>query len=230
MVYPLLVLKRHRFLDTTRHAWVAAGLVAAAAGGACRSARSESGPAIVQPGAPGQPTQTISAAAAADVSHVQATDADIKFMQGMIGHHAQALEMTALLATRTESDDMRKLAKRIELSQADEIKMMQNWLRAHGQPAPSEHEHHMHPGMLMPGMLTPEQMDELAAASGQAFDRLFLKYMIRHHDGALVMVHDLFATPGAAQDSDIFGFASDVDADQRMEIERMGAMLKELDK
>jgi len=187
-------------------------------------------PTLVQPGAPGEPSRPITPGQATDLSQVQYTGADIKFMQGMIGHHAQALEMTDLLATRTASDDMRKLAKRIELSQADEIKMMQEWLRRHGQEVPSGHEHHMHAGMLMPGMLTPEQMEELGAARGQAFDRLFLRDMIRHHDGALVMVHDLFATPGAAQDSDIFAFASDVDADQRMEIERMGIMLKELDK
>lgn len=230
LVYPWRVRDMCRFRDSRFPFWMLVGLAAAAAGGGCRSARPEAGPALVQPGAPGQPSQTISAAAAADLSHVQATEADVKFMQGMIGHHAQAIEMTALLATRTESEDMRKLARRIELSQADEIKMMQAWLRAHGQEVPSEHDHHMHPGMLMPGMLTPEQMAELAAARGPAFDRLFLKYMIRHHDGALVMVHDLFATPGAAQDSDVFAFASDVDADQRMEIERMGAMLKELEK
>jgi len=221
-VYPLTVVKSSKYIF---------GIVLSAALlTGCRSASQTSGPAIVQPGAPGQSTRPISEAKATDLSHVQATAADIKFMQGMIGHHAQAIEMTTLLATRTESDDMRKLAKRIELSQADEIKMMQEWLRNHGQAAPSEHEHHMHPGMLMPGMLTPEQMEQLAAARAAAFDKLFLQFMIRHHDGALVMVHDLFATPGAAQDSDIFAFASDVDSDQRMEIERMGAMLKELEK
>jgi uncharacterized protein (DUF305 family) len=221
----LLVLNRSLYAPVT-----AVLIVSVAAG--CRSGApaGAAGPALVQPGAPGQPTQNISPAKATDLSRVQATPADIAFMQGMIGHHAQAIEMTNLLATRTESDDMRKLAKRIELSQADEIKMMQEWLRNHGQAAPSEHEHHMHPGMLMPGMLTPEQMEQLAAARAAAFDKLFLQFMIRHHDGALVMVHDLFATPGAAQDSDIFAFASDVDADQRMEIERMGAMLKELEK
>src|SRR4029079_7219080 len=138
--------------------------------------------------------------------------------------------MTALLATRTGSDDMRRLAKRIELSQADEIKMMQRWLQLRGQAVPGEHDHHMHGAVLMPGMLTPEEMDELAAAKGPAFDRLFLRFMIKHHDGALVMVKDLFASPGAAQESDIFAFASDVDSDQRMEIERMGAMLKEMEK
>ncbi|HTK30178.1 MAG TPA: DUF305 domain-containing protein [Vicinamibacterales bacterium] len=205
-------------------------VLAASLAAGCRTTRPADGPAIVQPGAPGQAPHVISAATATDLSHVQATPADVKFMQGMIGHHAQALEMTALLATRTGSDDMRRLAKRIELSQADEIKMMQRWLELRGQAVPGEHDHHMHGAVLMPGMLTPEEMDELAAAKGPAFDRLFLRFMIKHHDGALVMVKDLFATPGAAQESDIFAFASDVDSDQRMEIERMGAMLKEMEK
>lgn len=168
-------------------------------------------------------------AAAAAVTP-KSTDADVKFMQGMIHHHAQALDMTDLLKTRTSSDDMRKLGQRIELSQADEIKMMQKWLEAHGQEAPSEHAHHMAGAPMMPGMLTPEQMDKLAAAKGTAFDRLFLEFMIQHHQGALTMVKELFAMPGAAQDSDVFAFASDVDADQRMEIARMSNMLKELQK
>jgi uncharacterized protein (DUF305 family) len=146
-------------------------------------------------------------------------------MQGMIGHHAQALEMTALLQSRTASDDMRKLAQRIEVSQSDEIKMMQHWLEARGQPVPDPHAHHAHGAALMPGMLTPEEMARLANAKGDAFDRLFLQFMIKHHEGALTMVKDLFATPGAGQESEIFAFASDVDADQRMEIDRMGAML-----
>ena len=184
----------------------------------------------MQPGAPGQSSHTIDAAKAADLSRVQYTPADVKFMQGMIGHHAQAIEMTDLLATRTSSDDMRKLAHRIELSQADEIKMMERWLEARGQAVPSEHAHHMHGATLMPGMLTPEEMSHLADAKGPEFDRLFLEYMIKHHDGALTMVKELLATPGAAQESEMFGFASDVDADQRMEIDRMSAMLREFQK
>ena len=156
------------------------------------------------------------------------TAADVAFMQGMIGHHAQAVEMTDLLKTRTHSDDMRKLAKRIEVSQTDEIRRMQEWLRSRGAPLPDPHAHHAPGAALMPGMLTPAEMAQLAAASGPEFDKLFLELMIKHHEGALIMVRQLFASPGAAQDSDIFAFASDVDADQRMEIQRMAAMLKEL--
>ena len=146
-------------------------------------------------------------------------------MQGMIGHHAQAIEMTALLYTRTNRADMKLLAERIDVSQADEIKMMKQWLEARGLEIPSEHAHHMG-GPLMPGMLTAEQMTKLAAAKGDEFDRLFLEAMIFHHEGALTMVAKLIATPGAAQGGEIYDFASHVDTDQKMEISRMTALLK----
>jgi uncharacterized protein (DUF305 family) len=196
---------------------------------ACRSASADQSAPIVQPGAPGHSSRVISAAAAARPGPAHSA-ADLKFMQGMIGHHAQAIEMTDLLATRTRSDSMKKLAQRIEVSQADEIRMMREWLTGRGAALPSEHAHHGSGAALMPGMLTPEEMSRLAAASGPAFDQLFLEYMIKHHEGALVMVKELFAAPGAAQDAEIYAFASDVNADQRMEIARMAAMLKELQK
>jgi uncharacterized protein (DUF305 family) len=148
-------------------------------------------------------------------------------MQGMIGHHAQAVEMTDLVNSRTASDAIRKLAQRIQVSQTDEIKMMERWLSARGEEVPSAHAHHAMGATLMPGMLTREEMDHLSAAKGRVFDRLFLEGMIKHHEGALVMVKELFSVPGAGQDSDIFAFASDVDADQRAEIDRMRSMLKE---
>jgi uncharacterized protein (DUF305 family) len=209
--------------------------VVMAAGVGCRSAGAASPPSggghsapIVQPGAPGESSRVIPPETVADLPRPTFTEADVKFMQGMIGHHAQAIEMTDLLRTRTNSEAMKKLALRIELSQADEIKMMQHWLEAHGQGVPGPHAMHMPGATLMPGMLTPEEMNRLAAATGIAFDRLFLEGMIKHHTGALTMVKDLLSTPGAGQDAEIFAFASDVDADQRMEIERMEAMLKEL--
>lgn len=210
----------------SRHLVLLALLVAA--GAACRPARVTSRPPIVQPGAPGQPSRVIAADRAADLSAIRHTEADVRFMQGMISHHAQALEMTRLVADRTASDDLRKLALRIELSQADEIRMMQQWLGDRGEAVPGVPAHHAPGAALMPGMLTAEERDRLAAARGTPFDRLFLELMIKHHAGALVMVEELFAQPGAGQDSEIFTFASDVVADQRMEIERMGAMLKEL--
>lgn len=209
-------------------------LLAAAAAG-CRTGASAQvppagAPPIVQPGAPGQPGRVVTAAEAADISRVQHTEADVRFMQGMIGHHGQAIEMTALVAARTGSEGMRKLAQRIEISQADEIGMMREWLQARGEALPDPHAMHVHGATLMPGMLTPPEMETLAAAKGVEFDRLFLAGMIKHHDGALIMVRELFSTPGAGQESEIFAFASDVDADQRMEIQRMAAMLKELEK
>ena len=192
---------------------------------------------LVQPGAPGQPTHDISAADARDLSKVGYTSADVTFMQGMIHHHAQAVEMVELLKTRTRSEAMKTLGLRIELSQQDEMKMMRHWLQARGQDAPDPQAHAGMAGMsmgadnpMMPGMLTPDEMRQLAAATGTDFDRLFLKGMIKHHGGALTMVKELFATAGAAQDGNIFAFASDVDADQRMEINRMSAMLEELGK
>lgn len=185
---------------------------------------------LIQPGAPGQANRTVGEAQATDLSQVRHTEADVKFMQGMIGHHAQALEMVALLDTRTRSEDMKRLALRIRISQDDEIVMMKRWLTVRGAALPDEHAHHMHGATLMPGMLTQDEMAKLAAATGPAFDALFLEYMIKHHEGALSMVKDLFATPGAGQEGDIFAFASDVDADQAMEISRMGAMLRELRK
>ncbi len=199
-------------------------LLLGAAGAACRSASGAGGTAIIQPGAPGQANRTISTADATDLSKVQATPADIKFMQGMIGHHAQAIEMTALIPERSQRREMLLLGQRISVSQADEMEMMKTWLLKRGQEIPSEHAHHM-PGGMMPGMLTDEQMQELAAAKGEAFDQLFLKGMIQHHQGAIDMVDELFKTPGAGQEGDINAFAADVDSDQRMEINRMRALL-----
>ena len=210
---------------------IAAILLTAAAGASCRSAAPAAAkPQITQPGAPGQPSKVIGAAQASDLSQVQYTGADIKFMQGMIGHHAQAVEMVALVPSRAASDDLRKLALRIDVSQKDEMNMMREWLQARGQQIPDPRAHHMMGDTLMPGMLTPEEMARLPYAKAVAFDRLFLEGMIKHHTGAITMVHDLFATDGAGQTPDIFSYASDVDADQRMEIDRMGSMLKELPK
>jgi uncharacterized protein (DUF305 family) len=205
-------------------------VAALAALSGCRTSSTRGAPPIVQPGAPGQPSHVVSAPQATDLSRVQFTKADVAFMQGMIGHHQQAIDMTALIPTHSSSADLRKLGERISLSQADEIKMMRHWLEVRGQALPDEHAMHMHGAMLMPGMLTEPEMEQLAAAKGTEFDRLFLEGMIKHHGGALTMVHDLLAMPGAAQDSEIFAFASDVEADQQMEIDRMGAMLRELHK
>jgi uncharacterized protein (DUF305 family) len=197
-------------------------------------------PQVVQPGAPGEPSRIISAQQAADLSQLRHTAADVQFMQGMISHHAQALEMTALLPSRTTRENMQLLALRINVSQADEIRMMRDWLSERGEsvtagqggterPPGQETTPHAHQ-TLMPGMLTTDEMARLARATDTEFDRLFLEFMIKHHEGALVMVEALFSNADAGQEVDIFSFASHVDADQRMEIARMTAMLKEIQK
>ena len=150
------------------------------------------------------------------------TVADVRFMQNMIGHHAQAITMAALAPSRASSQHVLRLAQKIDISQRDEIVMMKDWLKTRNQTAPTDEQSH---AMMMPGMLTPEMMAQLGKAKGSAFDRLFLTFMIGHHEGALEMVRELFKSPGAAQDSDIFRFASDVDADQRDEIFVMQKML-----
>ena len=208
----------------SKRSWAWLLVLASVPAVSCRS-NSPASPQIIQPGAPGQASRVVDAAAAADLSKVAFTPADVRFMQGMIGHHSQALDMTALVPAHTTNDGIRKLAQRIEISQADEIKMMQEWLTRRGQKVPDRHAHHAPGASLMPGMLTTEEMARLAQAKGPEFDRLFLEFMIKHHEGALTMVKDLFTQPGAGQESEMFAFASDVDADQRMEIDRMRAAL-----
>jgi len=161
-----------------------------------------------------------------------ASPADAQFMQGMIMHHAQAVEMTALIESHTVNRDVRSLGARISSSQSDEIKFMKRWLAFRGQPISQAiddmlHMHMSHESMaLMPGMLSLEQMEALRKAKGQEFDHLFLTGMIQHHGGALTMVKDLFDTAGAGQDAELFNFATDVDSGQRAEIRIMQSMLK----
>jgi uncharacterized protein (DUF305 family) len=185
-------------------------------------------PQIIQPGRPGEASKVVSAEASVRSGALPHTAGDTKFMQGMIGHHQQALEMSALVYQNSQSDEMKLLAKRIEVSQIDEINMMKDWLTARRETVPDAHAHHAGDHALMPGMLTQAEMKRLASAKGVEFDRLFLQGMIKHHQGALTMVKELFETPGAGQDAEIFAFASDVDADQSMEIDRMAAMLAAL--
>jgi uncharacterized protein (DUF305 family) len=195
-------------------------------------------PVVVQPGAPGQPTRMLPSSTRATLP--PGSPADVRFMQGMIMHHAQAVEMTALIESHTRNQNLRSLGARISRSQSDEIKFMKRWLEArrepvspmmpempgmnmssHSMPDMSMSSH----SMLMPGMLTEEQMATLRKAKGKEFDRLFLTGMIQHHGGALVMVKDLFDTAGAGQDAELFNFATDVDSGQRAEIRIMQTML-----
>lgn len=185
---------------------------------------------IVQPGAPGQETKVLPSSTTAKLPPV--SPKDVEFMQGMIMHHAQAVEMTDLIESRTENKEIRRLGERIKKSQTDEINFMKRWLIIRNQPLMpdmkigetdmSNHKHHT----LMPGMLTPRQMEELKKAKGAEFDRLFLKGMIRHHEGALEMVKELFES-GGGQDAELFNFATDVDNGQRAEIKIMKNLLGE---
>src|SRR5437773_9462678 len=161
------------------------------------------------------------------------TPADVHFMAGMIGHHAQAIQMAGWAPSHGASQSIRVLCERIVVAQTDEIAMSQRWLREHGEYVPpADPRGHIMQGMdqpmLMPGMLTPQQMSQLDSARGPEFDRLFLTFMIQHHQGAITMVQQLLAVPGAAQDGPIFRFASDVNADQTTEINRMTLMLDDL--
>ncbi len=191
---------------------------------------------VVQPGAPGQPSRTLPPTTRARLP--PRAPKDVEFMQWMIMHHAQAVEMTALIELHTENKHIRLLGARISQSQSDEIKFMKRWLEIRGEPvSPSMPEmpstnmpghdtsssHHMD----MPGMLTPKQMDALRKAKSAEFNQLFLTGMIQHHNGALIMVKDLFDTAGAGQDAELFNFASDVDSGQRAEIKIMQTMLGE---
>ncbi len=153
------------------------------------------------------------------------TEADVRFMQGMIAHHAQAIHMSRLAAARGANPRLVRFAQKIDLSQAGEITQMQEWLRANGQFAPDTSSWR---GMTMHGMLTAEEIARLEAARGPTFDRLFLEYMIRHHEGALKMVADLFATPRAGQDVDVSVLANDVESTQTAEIGLMRQMLTEM--
>lgn len=180
---------------------------------------------VVQPGAPGQPTKVLPADTKPKLTAL--APKDVEFMQGMIMHHAQAVEMVELMATRTENKELRLLGARISQSQSDEINFMRRWLALRGEK--TEMDHSGHSGhMTMPGMLSKRQMNELAKAKNADFDRLFLLGMIQHHQGALDMVDDLVNTAGTAQDAELFNFITDVDTGQRAEIKLMEQMLERL--
>jgi uncharacterized protein (DUF305 family) len=182
---------------------------------------------VVQPGAPGQPTKILPASTKGELPPL--SKKDVEFMQGMIMHHAQAVDMTDLIESRTNNKNIRLIGARISKSQLDEMAFMKLWLEARGQPIshemPAAHGHGSVDHRLMPGMLTPKQMEALKRAKGSEFDRLFLTGMIQHHTGALDMVKDLFSSAGAGQDAELFTFATDVDSGQRAEIKSMETLL-----
>ena len=198
--------------------------------------QADGGPVVVQPGTPGQPTKRLPATTAGKAP--ERSQADVTFMQGMVMHHGQAVAMTDMIPSHTENKEIRALGARIGLSQTDEMKFMQRWLKTHGEatsmkmpmamPGMEDMDINGNPMPSMPGMLSPEQIKALSEAKGAAFDRLFLTGMIQHHKGALVMVKELFDAPGAGQDADLFDFATDADNTQRAEIVIMQAMLKKM--
>jgi uncharacterized protein (DUF305 family) len=205
-------------------------------GASAQQTDSKASSVVVQPGAPGQPTRELPPSTKGILP--PRSPKDVEFMQGMIAHHAQAVEMTALIESRTENKAIRLLGARISQSQSDEMKFMKRWLEVRGEPVsppkPESHgthspdmHHSSHDHSLMPGMLSPKQMEALRKAKGAEFDRLFLTGMIQHHNGALVMVKELFETAGAGQDAELFNFASDVDSGQRAEIRAMQTLLGE---
>ena len=192
--------------------------------------KDSSPPVVVQPGAPGKPSKTLPPSTKGTLP--PRSPADVDFMQGMIMHHQQAVEMTALISSHTANKDLQLLGAKISSSQSSEIKFMQRWLAARGEPISMampgmpDMDKSGHPMDLMPGMLSSEQMDALRKSKGAEFDQLFLTGMIQHHNGALTMVKDLFDTAGAGQDADLFNFATDADNTQRAEIKIMETMLE----
>lgn len=196
-------------------------------------------PSIVQPGAPGQASRTITAEQSRALAASGYTAGDVRFMQHMMVHHAQAVEMNALIAARTDHPGIRLMGERIAIGQRGEIELMETWLERRGE-APGDHDLHAHHGHraghgepssvpLMPGMLSPAEMAALRAASGTQFDRLFLTGMIKHHQGAIEMVEALLRESRSGQDTALSGFLGDIVADQSAEIRRMQSMLAELD-
>jgi uncharacterized protein (DUF305 family) len=184
---------------------------------------------IVLPGAPGEAAQTISAAEAIEVSNTSYSKDDVQFLTDMIPHHNQAVQMADLVADRTNRPELVDVAGRIDVSQADEIDFMQQWLRTRGESVPEPTAHSaMHTSHKMAGMASPEDMAKLAEQKGTDFDRMFLSLMITHHEGAVTMVEELMEQPGAAYDPVLFEFTTDIVNDQASEIERMNALLVSL--
>jgi uncharacterized protein (DUF305 family) len=194
--------------------------------------QAETAPVVVQPGAPGEGSTTLSADELSKLEPPTFVDADVLFMQGMIHHHAQALRMTALVKKRAAGPEIPLLAERMDLSQTSEIELMQTWLRDRDQEVPVLHAAHGHAhgigaGTRMPGMLTEQQLARLRRARGEEFNRLFLTFMIQHHEGALTMVQQLYAASGGLE-PEADSFARHVEADQRIEIARMQDLLTRL--
>jgi uncharacterized protein (DUF305 family) len=232
-------MRHRRFVPTV--AVLAAALLTACSGADAEPAdEPEASAPIVQPGAPGEPSELVDELPEAE--EPRHTEADVAFMQGMIPHHVQALRMTRLVPERTAREDVPLFAERMDISQEDELTLMRDWLEERDEEVPLLSVPHDHPdadqdlegaveakmdGPMMPGMLTEDELLALEAAEGEEFDRLFLEAMIRHHEGALTMVDELFEA-GGGQGTEVFQFAGHVRSDQEIEISRMQDMLEDL--
>lgn len=183
---------------------------------------------VVQLGAPGESNTTLSPEEAESIDDPAYTAADVAFVQGMIPHHQQALEMTALVGDRADDPDLRTIAERIEVSQVAEIEQLEGWLTARGESVSGMHAGHGDGEHGMPGMLTPQEMTRLERASGRRFDELFLLGMIRHHEGAVLMVESLLTEGEGGQESEVFQLAGHIGSDQQVEIAVMKRKLAEL--
>ena len=225
-----------QFKNTKRTALLAATILTGLSFGLPASAGD---PPILQPGAPGKGARNISADEAKKIAKASYTQDDVQFMQDMIPHHQQAVEMAALVSERTNNEDVTAIADRITKAQADEIAFMKSWLRDRGEKAPktkgkkhkghhdghAAHDMSTHMSHEMMGMATPAQMEELAGSKATDFDRMFLTLMIRHHQGAVDMVDDLLDKNGSAYDPVLFEFTNDIVADQNAEIKTMAGLL-----
>jgi uncharacterized protein (DUF305 family) len=214
------------------HPWLVlvVGVAVALGSAACTSdePRQDEAAPVVQLGAPGEPNTTLSPEQAESVGDPAYTDADVAFVQGMIPHHQQALEMTALVGDRADDPDLTAMAERIEVSQLAEIDQLEGWLTSRGESVSGMHAGHGDGEHGMPGMLTPREMDRLEAATGPRFDRLFLAGMIRHHEGAVLMVEALLTEGEGGQESEVFQLAGHIGSDQQVEIAAMKRKLAEL--
>jgi uncharacterized protein (DUF305 family) len=197
---------------------------------ACTAEPEEAAPLPTSPvvhlGAPGEPNRTLSPEEAAGLGSPTYVEQDVLFVRDMLHHHSQAIQMTGYVDERTTDEDIRLLAERMDVSQTDEITQLETWLQTRGEPVRDPDDSHAHSAESMPGLLTDAELAELEAAQGEEFERLFLAYMIRHHEGAIQMVTELYAE-GGGQESDIDAFARHVEADQGIEIARMTELLAE---
>ncbi len=214
-------------ITCSRHRQIAVLVIAAGLVAGCSpddDDAAESTAPVVQLGGPGETNRVLTSDEIAGLSVPGYTDADVAFVHGMIAHHEQALAMTAMVEDRADRDDLPLFAERIDVSQHDEIAQLEAWLEQRGEKG--EHAGH---GELMPGMLTDDELAQLEAASGRRFDRLFLQYMIRHHEGAVMMVEQLLTEGQGGQESQLFQLAQHVEIDQQVEIARMKQLLVELE-